>query len=82
MVMENPSRKGLASYLPPPKQIEPSFLQQCAQSVEKTTNLHPVFTIPLEMNLELSRMVRVESFTTLAKLGPGTKEYFTLLPDL
>jgi hypothetical protein len=79
MVMENPSGKGLASDLPPPKQIKPSFLQQCTQSAEKPPNLRPVFTIPPEMNLKLSRMVRVEYFTTLAKLGPGTEEYFTSL---
>jgi hypothetical protein len=79
MVMENPSGKGLASDLPPPKQIEPFLLQQCAQSAEKPPNLCPVFTIPPEMDLKLSRMVRVESFTTLTKLGPGTEESFTSL---
>jgi hypothetical protein len=79
MVMENPFGKGLASDLPPPNKIEHFLLQQCTQSPEKPPNLCPVFTIPPEMNLKLSRMVRVEYFTTLAKLGPGTNESFTSL---
>jgi hypothetical protein len=32
-----------------------------------------------ELDLKLSRMVRVGSFTTLTKLGLGIEEYFTSL---
>jgi predicted metal-binding transcription factor (methanogenesis marker protein 9) len=78
MVMENPSRKGLASDLPSPKQIKLFSLQQC-HVCRKPPNMCPVFTIPPEMDLKLSRMVRVESFTTLTKLGSGTEGYFTSL---
>jgi hypothetical protein len=31
------------------------------------------------MNMKPSRMVRVEYFTTLTKLGPGTYQYITSL---
>jgi hypothetical protein len=39
--------------------------------------VHPSSQIVAENGSELNRMVRVESFTTLAKLGPGKEVSFT-----
>jgi hypothetical protein len=58
--------------LPPKIQIELSLTEQCTLSVENSQQLHPSSPKMQELELDWNRMVRVESFTTLAKLGSGT----------
>jgi hypothetical protein len=57
--------------------IELPFLKQCAPLCRKPFTITPYFKTNCSNRYELDRMVRVESFTTLAKLGQGKEESFT-----
>jgi hypothetical protein len=58
-------------------QIELPSIDQCAPLCRKPLNSAPFITNDSWNGFELDRMVRVESFTTLSKLGPGKEESFT-----
>jgi len=69
MVMKKPSVKGLDLNIPPRMKIEPFIPKQCALSTKNLQTRALPSQIPPEMNMKLSRMVRVEYFTTLNKIG-------------
>jgi hypothetical protein len=79
LMMANPPGIILSSDLPFPSQIKLFLLQQCAVSAKNPQTCALLQHYTSELDLKLSRMVRVGSFTTLTKLGSGIEESFTSL---
>jgi hypothetical protein len=80
MVMENPSRTRFGLRSSNLQAKSNSLYSNSAPNLQKTPKVVPCSPqYTSGMDLKLSRMVRVGSFTTLTKLGSGTEESFTSL---